>query len=82
MLPEELLAECYTTFRRRFGPDALARLDGEALLDGMRLHGNKDSLVYWLEFKNDEEMPGHFGSIAGAVLSNSAYIAGSKQASG
>ena len=31
----------------------------------MHSHGNKDSLVYWLEFKNDDELPGVFGSIAG-----------------
>ena len=32
----------------------------------MHAHGNKESLVYWLEFKNDEEFPGpSFGSIAG-----------------
>ena len=31
----------------------------------MHAHGNKDSLVYWLEFKNDEEFPARFGSISG-----------------
>src|SRR5271157_5331524 len=55
----------YRTFRNRFGPDLLARLDGEELLDSMHALGTKDSLVYWLEFKNDDEFPGHFGSIAG-----------------
>jgi 5-methylcytosine-specific restriction protein B len=59
------LTECYATFRRHFGPEVLASLDGEALLQGMHLHGNKESLVYWLEFKNDEEMPNMFGSIGG-----------------
>jgi 5-methylcytosine-specific restriction protein B len=59
------LTECYATFRRHFGPEVLASLDGEALLDRMHLHGSKESLVYWLEFKNDEEMPGVFGSIGG-----------------
>jgi 5-methylcytosine-specific restriction protein B len=54
-----------TTFRSRFGPDQLANLDGEALLETMHAHGNKDSLVYWLEFKNDEELPARFGSISG-----------------
>ena len=56
---------CYRTFRSRFGPDVLARLDGEELLETMHAHGNKDSLVYWLEFKNDEEFPARFGSISG-----------------
>ena len=56
----------YATFRRRFGPEVLANLDGEALLTTMHEHGNRDSLVYWLEFKNDDEFPGlPFGSIAG-----------------
>jgi 5-methylcytosine-specific restriction protein B len=32
----------------------------------MHTHGNKESLVYWLEFKDDEEFPGpNLGSIAG-----------------
>jgi 5-methylcytosine-specific restriction protein B len=56
----------YRTFRSRFGPDVLAGLDGEDLLETMHSLGNKDSLVYWLEFKNDEEFPARiFGSIAG-----------------
>lgn len=55
----------YDTFRKRFGPDKLKNLDGESLL--MTIHGRpgNDSLVYWLEFKNDEEFPAIFGSIAG-----------------
>ena len=65
MQPADKLVEYYATFRRRFGPDALAGLDGVAFLEVMHLHGNKDSLVYWLEFKNDEEMPAIFGSIGG-----------------
>ena len=34
----------------------------------MHAHGNKDSLVYWLEFKNDEEFPARFGSISGGSI--------------
>lgn len=59
------LTQYYSTFRSRFGPEVLANLDGEALLSTMHNHGNRDSLVYWLEFKNDEEFPAIFGSIAG-----------------
>ncbi len=56
----------YTAFRSHFGPDILKSLDGPALLNAMHTHGNKESLVYWLEFKNDDEFPGPtFGSIAG-----------------
>lgn len=57
----------YATFRERFGPDILRNLDGEALLTTMHSHNrtNRNSLVYWLEFKNDEEFPFIFGSISG-----------------
>lgn len=60
------LNESYASFRKRFGPERLRSLDGDALLQLMHSHGNKESLVYWLEFKNDTEFPGTlFGSIAG-----------------
>ena len=65
LLSRAQLAACYRTFRSRFGPDVLAKLDGEELLETMHAHGNKDSLVYWLEFKNDDEFPARFGSISG-----------------
>ncbi len=56
----------YGAFRSHFGPDVLKSLDGPALLNAMHTHGNKESLVYWLEFKKDDEFPGPtFGSIAG-----------------
>lgn len=62
---EERLKALYATFRERFGPERLANMDGEALLSTMHEHGNYDSLVYWLEFKDDQEFPNIFGSIAG-----------------
>ncbi|MBK1620174.1 hypothetical protein CKO42_17350 [Lamprobacter modestohalophilus] len=65
LLSQERLDACYALFRERFGPAVLANLDGEQLLDLMHLHGNQDSLVYWLEFKNDDEFPAQFGSISG-----------------
>jgi 5-methylcytosine-specific restriction protein B len=56
----------YALFREKFGPSVLSGLDGEALLTLMHDHGNRDSLVYWLEFKNDDEFETpKFGSIAG-----------------
>src|SRR5665213_3010737 len=65
VLSQERLQECYNTFRDHFGPNKLSSLDGDALLQAMHTHGNKESLVYWLEFKNDDEFPGpKFGSIA------------------
>lgn len=65
ILPDEKLAEYYETFRRKFGPERLARLEGEELLTFMHNSSSHDSLVYWLEFKNDDEFPSRFGSIAG-----------------
>lgn len=63
---EQQLGKQYALFREYFGPSVLAGLDGEALLTLMHDHGNKDSLVYWLEFKNDDEFDSRsFGSIAG-----------------
>jgi 5-methylcytosine-specific restriction enzyme B len=61
----EKLQEYYATFQGRFAPDKLVKLNGEELLNTIHAHGNRDSLVYWLEFKNDEEFPDCFGSIAG-----------------
>jgi 5-methylcytosine-specific restriction protein B len=59
------LREYYANFRDRFAPEKLLQLDGEELLNTIHAHGNRDSLVYWLEFKNDDEFPEFFGSIAG-----------------
>lgn len=67
-LPTKMqLNQYYETFRTRFGPARLQNLDGEELLEVMHGHGNQESLVYWLEFKNDEEFPAIFGSIAGGT---------------
>ena len=66
LLSPERLQAAYATFRERFGPDMLASLDGEALLLAMHSHGTRESLVYWLEFKNDDEFPSpRLGSISG-----------------
>jgi 5-methylcytosine-specific restriction protein B len=52
-------------FRTRFGPNVLSAMDGESLLTTLHDHGNRASLAYWLEFKDDDEFPARFGSIAG-----------------
>jgi 5-methylcytosine-specific restriction protein B len=66
LLSADNMQASYAAFRSHFGPDVLKSLDGPALLNAMHTHGNKESLVYWLEFKNDDEFPGPtFGSIAG-----------------
>ncbi|MEO8973427.1 MAG: AAA family ATPase, partial [Ktedonobacteraceae bacterium] len=68
LLSREQLESYYATFRRHFGPERLKSLDGQELLETMHSHGTKDSLVYWLEFKNDDEFPTlQFGSIAGGA---------------
>jgi hypothetical protein len=64
LLSAEVLRRYYGTFRQRFGPDVLSRLEGQELLDVLKGPG-KEGLVYWLEFKDDEELPARFGSIAG-----------------
>jgi 5-methylcytosine-specific restriction enzyme B len=62
---EPELVPKYRAFRERFGPDVLAGLDGQRLLQTLHARGTRDSLVYWLEFKDDAEFPARFGSIAG-----------------
>lgn len=55
-------------FRDRFGPAVLRQLDGQALLKLMHARDDPEHrcLMYWLEFKNDEEFAGHrFGGIGG-----------------
>lgn len=68
MVPElpsqEQISAALSLFRSKFGPDVLQAMDGEALLNAMH-DTEKTSLVYWLEFKNDDELPDWFGSIAG-----------------
>ena len=57
--------------RERFGIERLSSIDGEALLELVHGRGTKDSLVYWLEFKNDDEFPGNqFGLISGGSALN------------
>ncbi|RQD75866.1 MAG: AAA family ATPase [Candidatus Syntrophonatronum acetioxidans] len=65
-LTEEQLKEEYDLFKSKFGPDKLKSLDGETLLETLFNHGNRDSLVYWLEFKNDDEFhTNRYGGIGG-----------------
>ena len=62
----EQLQTFYSNFRAKFGPEVLRGLDGEQLLLQMHDSGTKDTLIYWLEFKDDDEFPTYkFGSIAG-----------------
>ena len=66
LLSREAVAGYLARFRAKFGPDALQRLDGAALLTAMHGRDTRDSLAYWLEFKNDDEFAAApLGSIAG-----------------
>jgi 5-methylcytosine-specific restriction protein B len=70
LLTHSQLDQYYTTFRQKFGPQALGLLDGEALLETMHGvgTGNRDSLVYWLEFKNDDEFRTEFLAASRAAV--------------
>jgi hypothetical protein len=49
----------------------------------MHAHGNRESLVYWLEFKNDDEFPGQmFGSIAGGSAHKFGCFGGGRRING
>ncbi|SHE34450.1 5-methylcytosine-specific restriction enzyme B [Marinitoga hydrogenitolerans DSM 16785] len=66
IVTERDLDEQYKLFREKFGPDVLKNLKGEELLEYVFDQGRKDTLNYWLEYKNDEEFQTkNFGSIAG-----------------
>ena len=60
----EALQGFYAAFRQRFGPEVLQAHDGESLLALMH-ETTPDGMVYWLEFKNDDEFPATFGGIKG-----------------
>ncbi|WP_437193273.1 DUF4357 domain-containing protein [Planctomicrobium sp. SH527] len=66
LLTKAQLEQYFLVFRERFSPEKLQAVQGEQLLELMHDHGNRDSLVYWLEFKNDDEFPSQkFGGIGG-----------------
>lgn len=65
LLSKSQLEQYYHAFKSRFGIEKLSQIDGEELLKTMHDLSDPDSLVYWLEYKNDDEFPARFGSIAG-----------------
>lgn len=69
LLPREKLNNAYTAFRTHFDIEYLQKLEGEELLVTMKglLRTNRATMPYWLEFKNDDEFPAIFGSIAGGT---------------
>lgn len=66
LLSRAKLEQQYTTFQARFGKEWLTSRDGETLLNEMQDITSYDSLVYWLEFKKDDEFDTRvLGSIRG-----------------
>ena len=66
ILSEEEINGYYENFREKFKPEKLKSLDGETLINTMFNTGNRNSLVYWLEFKNDNDFrTNDFGGIGG-----------------
>ncbi|MDU4889424.1 MAG: AAA family ATPase [Clostridium sp.] len=63
---EAKVKEYYTNFKDKFSVDKLKALSGKEVLSTIFEMSNRESLVYWLEFKKDEEFEQRvFGSIAG-----------------
>lgn len=67
LLPPYRIEAASDEFRNRFGSGILASLDGVDLLETMHGRGGEgESMVFWLEYKNDGIFQGHsFGSIKG-----------------
>ena len=66
LFPREKLEGYLTAFREQFRPEVLLGLDGEKLLTCIHDYSDHDSLVYWLEYKNDDDfLTTRFGSISG-----------------
>lgn len=66
LLSQVQIAGYCSGFRERFSPEKLSKVDGIELAELIHNVSNKDSLAYWLEFKNDDEFTSSFfGSITG-----------------
>ncbi len=64
--PRDQMEAMLAAFRERFPLERLARLEGEELLLEMHGRESRDSMAYWLEFKDDDSFHTRaFGSIAG-----------------
>ena len=71
-IPVKELMQGYDLFNQKFGPDKLKELDGEELIESLFNTANRDSLVYWLEYKNDDEFKTNMETY-GSIASGSAY---------
>lgn len=65
IVPWASLQKYHDKFKEKFGPEGLLRLEGEELLELMHNSSNANSLVFWLEYKKDDEFPHYFGGIGG-----------------
>ncbi|MFI4986341.1 MAG: McrB family protein [Alphaproteobacteria bacterium] len=76
LLPEAKLKEHYRAFASRFGPERLTAVTGEPLLRLMHQRHSPNSLLHWLETKDDDE----FAKGVGSIMTESATIYGLYQA--
>lgn len=67
LLSREQIEQQLRRFREEFGPEVLARLDGDALLAKMHGRRTRDSLAYRLEFESDAALGSQLGSIGGGT---------------
>lgn len=67
---EEQLDAGFRLFKEKFSPEKIKTLDGKLLLETLFYLGNRESLVYWLEFKNDDNFQ---TTRYGSILGGSAY---------
>jgi len=66
LLSRAQVAEYCGRFKERFSPEKLSTVSGIELAELIHNVSNKDSLAYWLEFKNDDEFTSiFFGSVTG-----------------
>jgi len=68
ILSAEELNQGYILFSKKFGTDILKSLDDEQLIETIFNSSNKEGLIYWLEYKNDDEFKTNsysYGGIAG-----------------
>ena len=65
---DDLLAEQRNYFTTKFSKEVLERMTPEEALENLMNSKNRDSLVYHLEFKNDEDFnTSNFGGIGGGT---------------
>src|SRR5699024_3273231 len=65
---DDVIAEQRNYFTTKFSKEVLKRMTPEEALENLMNSKNRDSLVYHLEFKNDEDFnTSNFGGIGGGT---------------